>query len=187
MKPGKLCLAILILAASASHSPNPACGQTVGNGTVIPLSAGEREAYGVNSLQQNTAASSAAVGGFATRHRKRGGDSGIGGSFIGTTSPTSESTPAAVRPVAVPATRQEFHLPRLPSAFSDGIQTNPALRTLSPALPAVPRAGALASPYSTFSRQTSSIGVEELPSFSRRESPINKMQFSRFGFGDSTK
>jgi hypothetical protein len=180
------CRALLILALSTNLYIAGAYAQTVGNGTVIPLSAGEREPYGVNAGQQNADVTSAAVGGFATRHYKRGGGSGIGGSFIGTTSPTSESSPAVVRPVAVPATMQQFHLPRLQSAFSE-TEVNPALKTVSPALPAVPSTGVVASPYSSFARQTSTIGVEELPSFSRRESPISRMQFSRFGFGDLTK
>jgi len=180
MKFSRPCLVALFLLVLA----NSANGQTVGNGTIIPLSAGERESYGVNSVQPNPSAD--AVGGFATRHYKRGGASGIGGSFIGTTSPTSESSPAAVRPIAAPTTRQEFRLPRLQSSFSLG-QTNPALKTVSPALPGLPGSSALTSPFSTFAGQTSTIGVEELPSFSRRESPISKMQFNRFGIGDSTK
>lgn len=170
MKLWKISLILLLLIPM-----RPASCQTVGNGTVMAPSAGEREAYGINA-----APSAGGSGAFPTHHY-RTQSSGIGGSTVQTTSPTSESSPAQVIP-QFHNTAQQFHLPSLQSNFGQTLGS-PALDELTPALPARPRSTALVSPLSTqsFGATYTNNSLENLPSFSRRPSFMNQMQFDRFG------
>jgi len=155
----------------------PSLAQTVGNGSSIAPSAGQREAYGINEIQENQSETA-----FATRHFKRGNDTGIGGSFIGTTSPTSESSPAQQSPAPQSAAAMQFRLPKLESAFSTA-PSNPALQSFTPALPSLPERSALTNPMmrpKLFDSEFSRSGLESLPSFSRRPSLFDKMQFGKF-------
>ncbi len=164
-----LCVLLWLIAVPASLA------QAVGNGSSIAPSAGEREAYGVNDPQSSQAETA-----FATRHYSRGNATGIGGSFLGTTSPTSESSPALPAPTSQPLPRVQFRLPNLDSAFP---AANPALQTFTPALPSLPRNSALTSPVTNpelYSSSFSHSSVEALPSFSKRPSVFDTMQFNKF-------
>jgi hypothetical protein len=155
----------------------PAGCQTVGNGTVMAPSAGEREAYGLNSTPLP-----GGTGAFPTHHY-RSESSGIGGSTVGTTSPTSESSPAVVVPQLVQTSAKQFQLPRLDSSFGESVGS-PALVQFTPALPTAPRSNALVSPLSNSafgSDFSNSHSLENLPSFSRRPSLMHQMQFDQFG------
>jgi hypothetical protein len=162
-----------MLFAALTHTVN---AQTVGNGAVIQPSPGERGAYGINAEPM--------VGGysaFPTKHRRIGG-SGIGGSTVGTTSPTSESSPAVVVPEMVQDSLRQFHLPKLDSHFGD-TSVSPALTQFTPALPAQPRTRALTNPLSDTSYDAAirrSPLVEDLPSFSKQPSFVKQMQFDQF-------
>lgn len=148
----------------------PGYCQTVGNGTVFASPAGARESYGINATQENAIS-------YPTRHTPGGSGSGIGTSFIGTTSPTSESSPAVSRPAFVADTVQQFHLPKLDSNYS-GDSTTPALQSFSPLLPKLPRTSALTDSWTNpFTRPNSFQPIEELPSFSRKRSVTDLMQF----------
>jgi len=148
----------------------PAFCQTVGNGTVFASPAGARESYGINATPENAIS-------YPTRHTSGGNGSGIGTSFIGTTSPTSESSPAVSRPAFVADTVQQFHLPKLDSYYS-GDPTSPALRTFSPLLPKLPRTSALTDTWTNpFTRPNTFQPIEELPSFSRKRSVTDLMRF----------
>lgn len=173
------CSCIVIISCLCSI-PN-AIAQTVGNGSAIAPSASQRENYGVNS--QPT--SSTNQNSFVTRHNRRGNNPGIGSSFLGTTSPTSEGSPAT-RPVAgysAPVQAAQFRLPKLESAFSES-SYNPALESFSPAVPTLPRtSSALNNPLNnspTFGSQFGSQGIESIPSFNRQPSLTDKMQFNSF-------
>jgi hypothetical protein len=158
-------------------SISPAHCQTVGNGTIIAPAAGARESYGINSPPEIGGSASA----FPTRHYGRGNNSGIGGSFIGTTSPTSESSPAQAQASYVPAKTVQFHLPKLDSGFNE-TTSSPALERLTPAMPSMPRSSALNNPIATPSfAGDSNNALERLPSFSRQPSAIDKLQFDQFG------
>lgn len=172
-------LYILIFACLCSATSISA--QTVGNGSTIGPSAAERENYGVNSQP----ISSTNQNSFVTRHNRRGNNPGIGSSFLSTTSPTSEGSPAT-RPVAVysaPQSAEQFRLPKLESAFS-GSSYNPALESFSPALPRLPRtSSALSSPTNnnpSFGSQFGSPALENVPSFNKQPSLTDKMQFNSF-------
>ena len=145
--------------------------QTVGNGSSIAPSAGQRESYGINVTQSDGAQTA-----FSTRHYNRGNDSGIGGSFIGTSSPTSESSPALPAPAPIQTSPMQFRLPKLESAFSQAT-TNPALQPFTPALPSLPRSTALTGPLT---RPLWQSGIENLPSFNKQPSLLDKMQFGNF-------
>ncbi len=69
-------LYILIFACLCSVSQAVAQSTSVGNGSAIGPSAGERENYGVNSPSSTTNQNT-----FVTRHNRRGNNSGIGSSF----------------------------------------------------------------------------------------------------------
>lgn len=147
-----------------------AFAQTVGNGTVFVPPAGAREAYGINAPQENPIT-------YPTRHSLGGNGSGIGTSFIGTTSPTSESSPATTRPSFVADTTVQFHLPKLDSTFASQ-STTPALQTFSPALPRLPGLGINSSPWADpLIKPNSFQPLEELPSFSKKPSVTDWMRF----------
>ena len=87
-----------------------ACGQDNLFGSVQSI--GGRELYGINDasvLKSQTA--SATYYPYATRHRRRGEDTGIGGSFLGTGAPTVESTPATVPLMVHPVVERTVHVP----------------------------------------------------------------------------
>lgn len=156
----------------------PVTGQaTVGNGTTFTPPAGAQESYGIrdNSLTSEPS--------FTTRHYNRSNDLGIGGSFIGTTSPTSESSPAVSTQVATPPV-QQFRLPRLDSSFKQ-VVFSPALQSsVSPALPMSPRSTALESAVKTSPQSTSTQFVESLPSFNTKQSVTDQIDFNIFGTSD---
>jgi hypothetical protein len=179
-------LVILFLGASIL----PGFGQTVGNGTVITPSsiiigpsAGQREFAGSSAGANNSFSSEAGVGDYATRHyTNRGETSGIGGSFIGTASPTSESSPAIIVSGPRSSTTPQFRLPNLNSNFGAPIST-PALEMYTPAIPASPKLGTLSNPFDpiTFRRDYNRTQLEQLPSFSTQPSFIQNSQFDQFG------
>jgi hypothetical protein len=104
--------------------------QTVGDGTVFLFSPGKSEGYGVYSGDIGGQASDA----IFTHHHRLGESTGIGSSTLGTTSATSESTPAAVNNFVPAVSQFTLTRPSLPSPFM-GTGTSPALSgtTVSPA------------------------------------------------------
>jgi hypothetical protein len=161
--------AILVLLLSVPLSP--VFCQTVGNGTVFAAPSGAKEGYGINSADSRSSMS------FPSRHSSGGNGSGIGSSFIGTTAPTSESSPAISRPAFVPDTVVQFHLPKLDSAFSQSTVT-PALQIFSPSLPSMPRSSALSNPLTNpLAKPNTFQPLEELPSFSKKRSVTDLMRF----------
>ena len=166
----------LIVAAITGCAPTEA-QSTVGNGTVILPSAGQRESYALNETPQNVGSSST----FATTHYHRGNFSGIGGSTAGTESVTSESSPASVAAAPQLFAAVEFRLPKLASPYSLNT-SSPALESFSPALPHAPGSSALSSPFSnrSFPIPTDDSSLENLPSFSKQPSLNDKMRFDRF-------
>jgi hypothetical protein len=188
MKTSQL-IAAGILAVAIQSSPLLALCQTVGNGTVfapsgvvIAPSAGQREFSNMSSFSDRSSTSSSGVGDYATRHYNRGESSGIGGSFIGTASPTSESSPAVIVNVAQRSTTPQFRLPNLNSTFG-APQATPALEMYTPALPTSPKLGTLSNPFQpmTFQRDYSRTQLEDLPSFSTQPSFMQNSQFEQFG------
>lgn len=149
---------------------------TVGNGTVFAPTLGESGPYGLNSPATDT--------GFLTRHSRREAQTGIGNSFLQTTSPTSESSPA-VKVVSPQAARtSQIRLPQLESAFGSNF-SSPALDVFAPALPRIPRSAALSAPSTVqrdFGYQPQQL--ESLPSFSRRNSVMDQMNFGKLNFGE---
>jgi hypothetical protein len=155
-----------------------AYGQSsVGNGSSIAPAAGQQGNYGINNPS--------AVGvDYRTRHFRRRDNTGIGSSFLGTTSPTSEGSPAlrSVSPATTQTSALQFRLPKLESIFPES-NINPALNSFSPALPELPRSSALSSPtmnVSSFRKDFSDSTQETVPSFSRSPSFSDKMQFNSF-------
>jgi hypothetical protein len=150
---------------------------TVGNGSVIAPAPGELQPYGVNGMVTNT------EGAFPTRHFRMTNSPGIGGSFLQTTSPTSESSPAVVIPSPNSTiVKSEYRSPSLERAYS-GQSINPALRQISPALPAFPRSSALTNPLTnppSLSAESSRLGTESLPSFQRQRFIQDRMEFDQF-------
>ena len=173
-------LYILIFACFYAISQATAQSTSVGNGSAIAPSAGQQGDYGVNSQSSTTNQNS-----FVTRHNRRGDNPGIGSSFLGTTSPTAEGSPA-IRPFAAPSAPEsamQFRSPKLESSFSQD-SFNPALESFTPALPNLPRASnALSSPVTsapTFGNQFGSSALENVPSFNKQPSLTDKMQFNSF-------
>ncbi len=165
-----LCYLIVIPMAAASG---------VGNGSTIGPSAGQLENYGINGMQ-----SGGSETGYATRHYYRGNYSGIGGSFLQTTSPTSESTPA-IQPATLSPTStsaMQFRLPKLDSVYLD--EKSPALQSFTIQSPAISpsAAGSPMNEISAFRAGTSNASVEAMPSFNRQQSVMDKMQFSNFDY-----
>jgi len=161
------------------YSISSASSQTssVGNGSSIGPSAGQLENYGINGLQSVRAESA-----FPTRHYRLQG-TGIGSSFIGTTSPTSESTPAtkSVAPLPARVAAPQFRLPKLDSTFPD--TNNPAMQTFTPAVPRQPHTSALSSHVyksTSFDSNSFGLGLETLPSFASGRSMTDQMQFDSF-------
>ncbi|HEY9756096.1 MAG TPA: hypothetical protein V6C97_13095 [Oculatellaceae cyanobacterium] len=152
---------------------------TVGNGTVFAPTLGESGPYGLN-----TPAAGATDTGFLTRHSRRVAETGIGNSFLQTTSPTSESSPA-VEVVSPQAARtSQIRLPKLESAFGSNF-SSPALDVFAPALPHIPQSAALSAPSTAqrdFGYQPQQL--ESLPSFSRRNSVMDQMNFGKLNFGE---
>ncbi len=176
MKSYYLSVSILVFICCISQGR----AQTVGNGSAIAPSAGQLGNYGINAAPTTGTQST-----FRTRHYRRGNNSGIGNSFLGTTSPTSESSPAT-NPVSVPTAAQsttQVRLPKLESAFSESTP-NPAFESFTPALPHLPgSSSALSSPVTsakTFGTQSDSAALENLPSFNKQPSLTDKMQFGSF-------
>jgi hypothetical protein len=96
----------------------------LGNATVTPGSMSKYEPYGVNNAVESAGSDS-----FLTRHRREGNEGGIGSSFLGTTSVTSESKRVGVETSAVqtksPAVPvQDSFRPR---TFSESMMYTPAL------------------------------------------------------------
>jgi hypothetical protein len=167
----KIAKAAAILVLLSSVPLTPVFCQTVGNGTIFTPAAGAKEAYGVNSAESGSSIS------FPTRHSSGGNGNGIGSSFIGTTSPTSESSPAVARPAFVADTVVQFHLPKLDSTFSQNTST-PALQNFSPSLPSMPRSSALSDPLmNPLVRPNTFQPLDELPSFSKKRSVTDLMRF----------
>lgn len=166
----KLQSKLFILLLSLSGLNSPVFSQTVGNGTVFAPPAGAREAYGINAPLDNSIS-------YPTRHALGGNGSGIGTSFIGTTSPTSESSPATSRPAFVADTTTQFHLPRLESGLTGGA-TNPALESFSTAMPSMSGAARLTSPWADpLIKPNTFQPLDELPSFSKKRSVTDWMHF----------
>jgi hypothetical protein len=169
----------LIALLAASTAPGFAQA-TVGNGTVILPSFGQKESYGLNDQAPNQNNGSA----FPTRHYGRANNNaGIGGSTIGTESVTSESSPASA-PVSQTRTQAiEFRLPKLETGSIINFGS-PALGTFTPALPSVPRSSALTSPSQSMSGMyrfnSTQSDVQNMPSFSKKESVTDMLQFDKF-------
>jgi hypothetical protein len=177
MKSSIVCL-LIIICCYAIFSPMVK-GASVGNGSIISPAAGQLEDYGINGMQPSNLGTE-----YSTRHYHQGNYSGIGGSFLETTSPTSESTPAtqSATPTATPTSAIQFHLPKLDSGFSD-LNTSPALQSFTSASPALPRASevnGLMNQSPSFPSDSSHLGLETLPSFNKQSSLIDKLQFSNF-------
>jgi hypothetical protein len=148
---------VCALVASTSQSFAQAVAGTtsakVGNATTLPLSN-----YVNNPLSSTDPGAST-----ETRHNRRGNNTGIGGSFLGTESVTSESAPAT-QPVYAPIIRN----PALSQTNSYNYYTSPQI---SPALRSVTDTSRLfssgASPsfeqnmYST----PADTGLDSIPSF----------------------
>ncbi len=166
-----LVLSMLTSSFVNSMAVSPASGQTVGNGTYFAPAAGAKENYGVNGISQ------IGVSSYPSLHTRGGTGSGIGSSFIDTTSSTSESSPAVSRPSFVADTVQQFHLPRLDSGFNES-PGSPALLMFNPAVPRAPRSSALVDPLAgPFAKPDTFQPIEELPSFSKKRSVTDWMQF----------
>lgn len=166
----KFKLSLLLFLIGWPGVASPVFSQTVGNGTVFAPPAGAREAYGVNATQESNIS-------YPTRHSLGGNGSGIGTSFIGTTSPTSESSPATSRPAFVADTTVQFHLPKLENGFTGGT-TNPALQSFNPAMPSLSGAGRTTSPWADpLIKPNTFQPLEELPSFSKKPSVTDWMHF----------
>ena len=151
--------------------------QTVGNGTVILPSKGQKEGYGLNDPAPNQNGSI-----FPTRHYGRANNnSGIGGSTIGTESVTSESSPAQASITNIRTSAIQFSLPKLDSSTIVNFGS-PALSSFTPALPSIPRSSALSSPFSQGSRfDNTQIDVDSMPSFNNKHRSItDMMQFDKF-------
>ncbi|HEY9733130.1 MAG TPA: hypothetical protein V6C89_14530 [Drouetiella sp.] len=162
---------VLLLVVSTSCAVVPAFSQTVGNGTIFAPPAGAREAYGINSPQDLTV-------NFPTRHSLGGNGSGIGTSFIGTTSPTSESSPATTRPSFVADTTTQFHLPKLDSDSMTVTLTNPALQSFSSSMPSMSGLNARPNPWADpLTKPNSFQPLEELPSFNKKKSVTDWMRY----------
>ncbi len=169
-----LSLSIIYYCSICSAFSQPS---TVSNGSSIAPSSGQLENYGLNALQSGQTESA-----FPTRHYRLQG-TGIGSSFIGTTSPTSESTPATktVNPLPTRVTAPQFRLPKLDSTFPD--INNPAVQTFTPTVPRQPHTSALSSALyksTSFDSTPSGLGLETLPSFSSGRSMTDQMQFDSF-------
>jgi hypothetical protein len=156
-------------------APNFSCAQvqttkeTVGNGSVI---VSPTRARGSTDLDSASPAPE-----FLSRQFKRGQFSGIGESFLQTTAPTSESSPARAVPVRAPAiSSPQFRLPKLESAFPE-FRLNPALgesttnfsklRIENPTSP-VPEAPSFVAP---------SQSTEYIPSFNKKPSISDQIEF----------
>ncbi len=158
---------------------------SVGNGSSIAPAAGQQGNFGINSPTQGGVE-------YRTRHFRRRDNTGIGSSFIGTTSPTSEGSPA-LRPTS-PATMRtsamRFRLPKLESIFPEA-NVNPALDSFSPALPQLPEGNVLTSPainVSSFGHEYSSSDLETTPYSKSTPSLTDKLQFNSFdSFSNSYK
>lgn len=169
---------ILLSVAIAITSFTPGYAQmTVGNGTVILPSEGQKENYGLNEQAPNQNGSA-----FPTRHYGRANNnSGIGGSTVGTESVTSESSPAAASVTRMRTSAIDFRLPKLETGSIVNFGS-PALGSFTPALPSVPRSSALGSPYSqSYGFDNSRVDVENMPSFNKQRSVTDMMQFDKFG------
>lgn len=168
----------LILVALAITSSAPVYAQwTVGNGTVILPSAGEKESYALNEQAPNQNGSL-----FPTRHYGRANhNSGIGGSTVGTESVTSESSPATASIPRMRTTAIDFRLPKLDTGAVVNF-SSPALGSFTPALPTMPRSNALVSPFmpQTNGFDNSQIDVQSMPSFNKQRSVTDMMQFDKF-------
>ncbi len=153
----------LIISIALACSAQASCGQAAGNAlgdantnaspdkifgsTGNPYEVGD---FSGGSQEQNT-------GTFVTRHRRTGNASGIGGSFLGTTDITSESSPArsgripenAVRALTPTAGVNETHTRLFSESLTEPVSTslpelspnisnrwNPALPSPSVGLPA---------------------------------------------------
>ncbi|MBS1952967.1 MAG: hypothetical protein JST89_02215 [Cyanobacteria bacterium SZAS-4] len=164
-------LSILISVFASSMAISPASGQTVGNGTYFAPAAGAKENYGVNAASQNGVVS------YPSLHTRGGSGSGIGSSFVDTTSSTAESSPAVSRPAFVADTVQQFHLPKLDSAFTESLGS-PALLMFNPTVPKAPRSSALVDPLTgPFAKPNTFQPIEDLPSFNKKRSVTDWMQF----------
>jgi hypothetical protein len=169
---------ILLLLSTFIFCPLSSLAQTsIGNGSVIAPAPGELQPYGVNGMTTNT------EGAFPTRHFRMTNSPGIGGSFLETTSPTSESSPAVLIPPANSGpVKTPYRSPSLERAYtSEAI--NPALKSISPALPAFPKSSALTNPLTnppSLSAESSRLGTESLPSFQRQRSILDRMEFDQF-------
>ena len=182
----ELILVTVILGASIM----PGMAQTVGNGTVIApssiiigTSAGQREFAGSSAAANNSFSSEAGVGDYATRHyTNRGETSGIGGSFIGTASVTSESSPAVIINSTPRNYVPQFRLPNLDTGFGS-VMVSPALNSYTPALPQAPRASSLTNPFDPVevNHDYTHTGLDELPSFNSQPSFMQRAQFDPFG------
>jgi len=126
-----VCIQCTLLAALLllGLAPISACAQSVegrlGDATVTPGSLSRAESYGMNSPVDGAGTAT-----FATRHHREGNEGGIGSSFLGTTSATSESqapsryTPPG--PISSPAVSSSNLLDK-PQTFSETMLYSPAL------------------------------------------------------------
>jgi hypothetical protein len=94
----------------------------------VVQSAGVREFYGINDLTVLKSQTAAAGDySYVTRHRRRGEETGIGGSFIGTASPTVESTPALIPHSIAPVAHDVIPLPNAVPSIWGNVDKTPAL------------------------------------------------------------
>jgi hypothetical protein len=124
MKPSRI---LILFILSVLISPVWFCGtglaqEDTGNIGGVIESAGLRAPYGIND--QTVLKSQD----YMTRQHRRGNESGIGGSFLQTTSPTNESSPAVRRNTISPSVQGESaFLPKLPKSMYGNIEKSPAL------------------------------------------------------------
>jgi hypothetical protein len=147
-------------------------GQTVGNGSAIAPAAGEQEAFGINGPTNPEA--------FPSRTTRRNRFSGIGESFLQTTSPTRESSPATVAPPPPPISTPQFRSPKLQSAFSE-FRLTPALEYNTPTFSSTTQRS-WSSGLQTPAFSSSPAQFEETPSFSKRPALNEQMNFNQIDY-----
>lgn len=132
----KQLLAVIVLASTGVHfstlSANAqfAYKDTVGNETEnnakYMFAVNEAKNFRTSIISNPNLRPLEALSGFASRHARQEGSTGIGGSTLQTTSVTTESAPALVRPSTLSIGNSTFERPNLFQKFGEA-QTNPAL------------------------------------------------------------
>ncbi len=91
-------------------------------------SPGVQESYGINDLNiLNSQTSASADYTYATRHRRRGEATGIGGSFLGTTAVTVETTAPAIPSIIAPVVHNQAAISNQSLSIYGNVGKTPAL------------------------------------------------------------